>query len=633
MKKQIVLSGALVLVLALGLAGCAHPIGADRVSGRRSYEQLSRSALNSGRCSDASQAVLHRFDLEKQFRQSPAKTLLFLHEKALTDERRDLLFALAELNFLQADRLQRSVKPGTPRLAPDGYLASAIYAYLFLLGEGREPAPDAFDRRFRVACDLYNRAVAQGFATISATNRVIRMEGGVRRLPPGSVQVDLNRDRFKWSFDDLEAFLPADEFALRGLAVRDRQAGLGAPLIVLGKTLDAKKFARRFPATLFLRVPGDLKAWSEGRLVVSLELISTYDERSVTVAGRKIPVESDTTAPLAYGLNDAGIWKLDLGQFFSFEEKIRSGIYFTQPYQTNRVPVVFVHGTASSPIWWADMWNTLRTDAQLREQCQFWFFVYNSGKPVGASAARLGQELNRKVQQLDPDGKDAALRNMVVVGHSQGGLLTKLTATETGDQLWRAISEKEFDQIALPPAQLKVLREQNVFSALPQVKRVVFVSTPHRGSYLATSLVRKLVAWFVKIPDAVVESTAKVVTLQNPLQLKPGYERRVPTSIDSMSPRNPWLLALADLPVVPTVKAHSIIAIKGNDTPPAGGDGVVKYQSAHVDYVESELIVRSAHSCQGSPATIEEVRRILLEHLAATASDGAVNSPAGNQAN
>jgi hypothetical protein len=44
-------------------------------------------------------------------------------------------------------------------------------------------------------------------------------------------------------------------------------------------------------------------------------------------------------------------------------------------------------------------------------------------------------------------------------------------------------------------------------------------------------------------------------------------------------------------------------------------------------------VVRSAHSCQGSPATIEEVRRILLEHLAATASDGAVNSPAGNQAN
>src|SRR5262245_41085943 len=249
----------LALVVALLLTGCAPPIGADRVSGPARYEQLSRSALDSDRCSDASQVVLHRFDLEKQFQQSPTKALLFLHEKALTDERRDLLYALAELSFLQAERLQRSVKPSEPRQAPNWFLSSAIYAYLFLLGEGREAPPDAFDRRFRLACDLYNRAVAQGFASISTTNRAIRMEGGVRRLPGGPVQVTLNHDRFKWKLEEIDRFLPADEFVLRGLAVRDRQAGLGAPLIVVGKTLDEKRFARRFPATLFLRVPGDLK--------------------------------------------------------------------------------------------------------------------------------------------------------------------------------------------------------------------------------------------------------------------------------------------------------------------------------------------------------------------------------------
>ena len=46
-----------------------------------------------------------------------------------------------------------------------------------------------------------------------------------------------------------------------------------------------------------------------------------------------------------------------------------------------------------------------------------------------------------------------------------------------------------------------------------------------------------------------------------------------------------------------------------------GRDGVVAYPSAHVDYVESELVVRGPHSCQNLPATIEEVRRILHEHL------------------
>jgi hypothetical protein len=63
------------------------------------------------------------------------------------------------------------------------------------------------------------------------------------------------------------------------------------------------------------------------------------------------------------------------------------------------------------------------------------------------------------------------------------------------------------------------------------------------------------------------------------------------------------------------VKAHSIVSIDGDDQPPKGGDGVVKYTSAHVDYVESEYVVRSYHSCLDNPATIEEVRRILHEHL------------------
>jgi hypothetical protein len=63
---------------------------------------------------------------------------------------------------------------------------------------------------------------------------------------------------------------------------------------------------------------------------------------------------------------------------------------------------------------------------------------------------------------------------------------------------------------------------------------------------------------------------------------------------------------------------YSIIAIQGKDQPPNGADGGVKYTSAHVDCAKSEFFVRSGHSCQGNPLTIEEVRRILLGHLAQT---------------
>ncbi len=84
-----------------------------------------------------------------------------------------------------------------------------------------------------------------------------------------------------------------------------------------------------------------------------------------------------------------------------------------------------------------------------------------------------------------------------------------------------------------------------------------------------------------------------------------------------MSPNNKYPLALAEIPTAHGVTSHSIIAVEGKGDYHQAKDGLVAYSSAHVDYAASELIVRSFHSCQDKPSTIEEVRRILLEHLSA----------------
>ena len=112
--------------------------------------------------------------------------------------------------------------------------------------------------------------------------------------------------------------------------------------------------------------------------------------------------------------------------------------------------------------------------------------------------------------------------------------------------------------------------------------------------------------------------TASLLQLKDTVKLPMAVRNGIPSSLNGMATDNPFMLALADIPVAPGIKANSIIAIQGDDEPPAGADGVVKYTSAHVDYAESEFIVRSGHSCQGNPLTIEEVRRILLENLGAS---------------
>jgi hypothetical protein len=98
--------------------------------------------------------------------------------------------------------------------------------------------------------------------------------------------------------------------------------------------------------------------------------------------------------------------------------------------------------------------------------------------------------------------------------------------------------------------------------------------------------------------------------------------RKMPTSIDNMTPGNPFLETFVQIPVARGITAHSIIPVLPDGPYQEGNDGVVEYKSAHIDGVASELVVRSGHSTQSTPEAIEEIRRILLLHLAETVPEG-----------
>jgi pimeloyl-ACP methyl ester carboxylesterase len=292
-----------------------------------------------------------------------------------------------------------------------------------------------------------------------------------------------------------------------------------------------------------------------------------------------------------------------------------------QPYEPGRIPVVFVHGTASSPVWWAEMLNTLRADPIIRKRFQFWFFQYNSSQMILLSAAELRDTLTNMVKQLDPEGTDPALRQMVVIGHSQGGLLTKMAAVAPGDKLWKNISDKGIDEMDATESLKNLARRMFFFEPLPFVKRVVFISTPHRGSFLTKDWVKSLVRTLVSIPLDIMTLDPKLFTQLTDQLTLPSYMRnRIPSSVDGMSSDNPVIQTLVTIPLAPGVKGHSIVAVLPGMEIKTGNDGVVEYQSAHVEGVESEFIVRTGHSCQGHPFTIEEVRRILMEHLGVVVS-------------
>jgi triacylglycerol esterase/lipase EstA (alpha/beta hydrolase family) len=614
--------GAALLASAacvLLIAGCATPIGADRVSSRRAYEQVERNALSAGEPSADAQWIIRRYGLEQLAKERPDEAVCQLHAYALKTGDRDVLYALSELSFVAGDFVNQSVKPWDDRDPRDFYLGAAVYSYLFLFSDEAHGArPSSFDRRFRNACDLYNHGLGLALKKRRDTNNVVQLEPAKRPLPVGAIALDFSHAEFPWDLALADKFLLADEFTVRGLSVRVRDPGLGAPLLGVSRPIEKLRLSRTVPATVFLRLDSSLVELANGRGKGRLELYSIFDHSAVTVGNSTVPLEADFTTPRAYTLNQSFAWRAEKLQFLNPAAALQSQLIQTTPYKRGLIPVVFVHGTFSSPVWWGEMFNTLTADPELRSRYQIWMFLYSSSNPILLSAAELRRELTNLVHQLDPQGQDPALRQMVVIGHSQGGLLTKLTATDTGDKIWASLSKKPMQELKATDEEKTLVHNLFCPEPLPEVKRVVFISTPHRGSFLAGGFVRRIVRRLVSTPAWMMHRGQSLMKLREQLELPEEVRSRQITSIDGMSPRSPTMLALADIPVATNITAHSIIAVKDKFSDiKRGNDGVVEYRSAHVDYAQSEFVVRSFHSCQDRPDTIEEVRRILHEHLKA----------------
>jgi triacylglycerol esterase/lipase EstA (alpha/beta hydrolase family) len=606
------------LCVALLLAACATPVGVRRAKPRAVQRYLTRNALTTDDASDFSQNELRRYDLLQLYETQPTVALLNLHGASRAEGFRPAsLFALAELSFLHAERTKD----------PSSYAATVVYAWALLFPE-RPPAEplDSLDPRRRTATDIYNRALALAFGrNEDGTIRMRRQGGSVDLpLPFGTIHLSARSDLL--TIGDVEYYdlTPITELEISGIRNRYRRPGLGAPLAGRERPLPGRAFVVPLapdglvPLTAIAVITDPIAGLESGELSAHFELRSSFDFRGIEVEGRRYSLEAEPTAALAASLAESRFWKSEMRAFLGNVIGVHreSALFSVRLYAEGRIPVVFVHGTASSPGRWADMINDLVDDDRLAKRYSFWLFSYDSGSPIAYSAWQLRDALSKAVERADPSGTDPCVQDMVVLGHSQGGLLTKLTVIDSGDRFWHDLTDGDFESTTLPKSTKDLLAKTLFVKPLPFVTEVLFLATPHRGSYLAgPQIVRRLAERLVRIPSDIVRVGVDLVTIL-PRGAAGVTFNRIPTSIDNMSPSSPFIRTLSKIPVSPGVRSHSIIAMSGKDrSPESGGDGVVKYASAHVEGVDSELVVDSPHSgMQAAPRTIEEVRRILLEH-------------------
>jgi pimeloyl-ACP methyl ester carboxylesterase len=639
--------------LLVPLAGCFSGIGVRPADTPPLLAAWRASFFDADELSPRTLQTLRQLDLAALYRRHPKDAYARLQRQVVEHPEPDLLFALAEISY----HLGREAEAREDCEAVAYYYCCAGYAYHYLFQgtgdrrEGKEErgqeearqahalqgvglqegiqlqaAADAFDPRFRLACDLYNNGLAK---CIRAAQRVCRLDPRhMLHLPTQDgkgFRLSVEHTGFPWRPEEFGPLLFCADYQVVGLANHFRTYGLGVPLI--GTRVDARESTPghafypnevSFPVTAFFRFRGslaDLGARRSGQL----ELYNPLTVQRVQVRGRAVPLETDLTTPLAYFLTRTD---LGAGEWTGFlrADKLRdkAGLYLFEPYQPGKIPVVMVHGLLSSPLTWTPLFNDLRADPELRKYYQFWFYRYPTGNPYLLTAADLRQALDRLRADVDPQRRDPAFDQMVFVGHSMGGLVSKLVTQDSGNDFWGLVSPEPFAQVKAEPEARAELQRVFFFEREPSVKRVVFLATPHHGSKLSPSPPVRLLSKLVRLPRDLMDAAGDVAR-ENP-GLWPGAGGRppqLPTSLDLLSPGAPALEQLAHRSAPAGVHYHSVVGVAfGQGT--KGTDGVVPYTSAHIDGVDSEVVVNAVHtSVHHHPRAILEVRRILREHLRA----------------
>ena len=610
---------------------------------------------------------------------SNLETLVRLQRQIDRAPTSDLLRSFAELSYTEGVRQEKK----NPSLAAEIYIASALNSYRWLFDPAFASGRNPYSDEFRFVAAHYNRSLERllrlmeeyrteempplrpgGEITLTSddrrwTMRCVRTDGPDNERTNGRTSAGLNTTGTMgaaprgWRGDEIDHFRFVSDYKLLGLENRCAQEGIGVPVIAFrkaGTVRPEEKYyppEHTFPMTLFLRPNpkgasphrGDRSPLDGPEAI--LEFRDPVVSPTVSVGRVNAPLAYDLTLALAYQFNDPKSYLLGTVGLTDPEDFAKplpgeggngrhlKGLYLIEPYAPEKIPVVMIHGLWSSPLTWLEMVNALESIPEIRENCQFWFYFYPSGIPWWVSADDLRQELRTLRKTLDPRGENAQLQEMVLVGHSMGGLIARLQVAESGDAVWRLVSDRPLDDF--PEEQRERLRSWFYFEPDQSIRRVVTIATPFKGSDSANRFTRWLAEKAITLPKQV-EWTAALVgkvgkgknSDENDENANPKSAPQkeslltIQNSIDSLAPETPFFSLLESLETPSAVAFNNIVGVA--ETEPFSdkivGDGVVDYRSAHLDGLESELTVPARHmTVQTDPASIRETARILHEHI------------------
>jgi pimeloyl-ACP methyl ester carboxylesterase len=489
-------------------------------------------------------------------------------------------------------REARSSQVPVEKRAADYLQAAAMTAPLLGSGVQETPARDTYNAacgeltvllRTSEGGQLWNHSL-----TLAGNNTTYHL-----RLEPASNAV--------WAPNYFNTFELEQQIKAKLIKKENIQQGVGGALVGVRILNPPEKFAP--PRGITAPVTATLDFHGND---ATLALRRPTKQSTARVEGKTRPLAVNFSDPISYYKPPSNLALRGLiGGFEATHYPAGIGLYFLQPYDPDRIPLVFVHGLFSTPFTWVQTANGLQADPEIRKHYQFWVFAYPTGYPILYSALRLRESL-AKVDQVYPNHKP-----YVVVGHSMGGMLTHDQVITVTKEMWEKALGENAKHIFEGEASNSLIVRATTFRANPRIQRVVFICTPHRGSKMASGGLGKIAISLINLPGQLTSVLKDSLTSAELFKLTGS--NRLPNSVWALKPTNPSFPVINSARI--TVPYHSIIGDRGKGDSPNSTDGVVPYWSSHLDGAKSECIVPGPHGSCELPQTIAELDRILRLNL------------------
>ena len=435
------------------------------------------------------------------------------------------------------------------------------------------------------------------------------------------LKLELDTDESSLAFEQL--FLAADLQAYDPFMLRQQDNGLGITVVGQRENTGSEQ-DRYFPPEGIFRpltvMPVKLDFSNPVLPVLTLRGVYMQQQQHWPIAQQQYALNYDPAsaylclveAAVADQLETTGLFNAD-----KVEDKL--GIYAIEPLSTAKIPILMIHGLNSSPLIWRRLSWAIFSNPQLSARYQVWHAFYPSGPPPFFNAMRLRKLTDELLQHISPDLQAVAANNMVIVGHSMGGIISKTYVQNSGNALWDTTFYR-------PPAELPVdddtrhtLEDIFIFTAKPYVKAVVFIDTPHRGAATADGWIGRLASMMITLPQTMKSVFNHMWLALTEEDIKPAMRGFMsgfgPNSVDVLSPKHPLVQQLSQLPLQAPV--YSVI---GNNDPSRCRsasscktlhDSVVPYHSAYLQAAQAEIVVPSQHNSYQSPEAIAFILDIL----------------------